>query len=76
MSVPNYLTPKRLAEQHSNAVCIGGLRYEIFHAEDNGLEESGAIIRNGRKILIDEEKYFRWMKERSEKQNRYLTKRP
>ncbi len=36
----------------------GGLRWEIFHEENNGLAESGAILRNGRKVLIDADAYF------------------
>lgn len=39
----------------------GGLRFQIFHEETNGLKASGAIVRMGRKILIDEQKYFAWI---------------
>ena len=39
----------------------GGLRFQIFNAEKNGLGASGAIVRMGRKILIDEAKYFAWI---------------
>lgn len=49
-----------------------GLRGEILNAEDrknsrgeripgNGLAEAGAIVRIGRRVYIDEEKYFKWV---------------
>ena len=45
----------------NSCVTDGGMRYQIFEAKTNGLEQSGALIRIGRKILIDEEKYFEWL---------------
>ena len=39
----------------------GGLRFQIFNRQTNGLEKSGAIIRLGRKVLIDEPRYFDWI---------------
>ena len=47
------------------ALTHGGLRWDLFNADQNGLAESGAIIRRGRRILIDEDVYLRWMRERS-----------
>jgi len=43
------------------ALTTGGLRWDIFNADSNGLHKSGAIIRKGRKILIDPEKYLKWL---------------
>lgn len=37
------------------------LRNIIFKRHENGLQESGAIKRFGRKILIDKEKFFIWV---------------
>lgn len=37
------------------------VRNMIFLRDQNGLEESGAIKRYGRKILIDKEKFFKWI---------------
>lgn len=34
-----------------------------WNSRTNGLKASGAIIRNGRRILIDEEKFFNWLRE-------------
>jgi hypothetical protein len=49
------------------------LRYLIFKAErrhssngeipGNGLIEAGAIIRIGRKVLIDEDRFFDWVRQ-------------
>jgi len=58
--VNNIYTFKQFLERHS-FLTYGGLRWRIFHAEENGLDSFGAIIRDGRKILIDETKYFEWL---------------
>ncbi|MFZ2171050.1 MAG: hypothetical protein WAW61_15605 [Methylococcaceae bacterium] len=47
--------------QKNPAFTEGGLRSLIFNEQSNGLAESGAIIRIGRKILIDEVKFFAWI---------------
>jgi hypothetical protein len=39
----------------------GALRNMVFKRHENGLEESGAIKRYGRKILIDKNKFFEWV---------------
>lgn len=38
----------------------GGLRHAIFHAEENGLKV--AIVRFGRRVLLDEAKVLEWMR--------------
>ena len=47
--------------QENPWITSGGLRYQIFNAKENGLEEAGAILRVGRKVLIVVEPYFSWM---------------
>jgi len=47
------------------AFTVGGLRHQIFHEKTNGLKESGAIVRNGRRVLIRESKYFFWLEEKN-----------
>ena len=42
-----------------------GIRHNIFFEETNGLKESGAIVRNGGRILIHEERFFEWIEKRS-----------
>jgi len=61
MSTPNFFTVRQFAERHP-AFPEGGLRHRIFHADSNGLAKSRAIVRNGRRILIDEERFFDWVR--------------
>ncbi len=43
----------------------GGMRHLIFHEEENGLTESGAILRVGRNIRIHRERFYRWLDKRN-----------
>jgi len=45
----------------------GGLRALIFNADTNGLNEYGVIVRIGRKILIDEDKFFIWLESNNQR---------
>ncbi len=47
--------------QRQPALTVGGVRGWIFNEEKNGLKESGAIIRIGKKLMINEEKFFSWI---------------
>jgi hypothetical protein len=60
-----YLTVQQFKAKHT-AFTNGGIRSMIFNEYQNGLAKSGAIIRIGRKVLIDEAKFFGWV----ESQNR------
>ena len=53
----SYLTVTQFHEKHK-AFTMGGLRALIFNEEMNGLAESGAIVRVGKKILIHEPTFF------------------
>lgn len=44
----------------------GSIRWQIFNSDSNGLKESGAIIRHGRRILINVDKYFAWQESLAE----------
>ena len=57
MTIPTLSPVKELCRKHQ-AFREGGLRWEIFNAKENGLEKTRAIVRNGRKVLINEERYF------------------
>ena len=54
------LTVKQMAAEQP-AVSVGGIRWQIFNRETNGLEESGAIVRNGSRVYLDREKYLAWL---------------
>ncbi|MEY3760329.1 MAG: hypothetical protein RIR39_1820 [Pseudomonadota bacterium] len=55
-----FLTVNQFIEKHP-AFTTGGIRALIFNENTNGLKLSGAIIRIGRKVLIDESKFFSWV---------------
>lgn len=42
------------------------IRWLIFNSKENGLAQSGAIMRNGRRILIDVDKFFSWFDSRQQ----------
>lgn len=50
----------QLAEKHK-ALTEGSIRWRIFNAKQNGLEQSGAILRNGKRIFLDEDKFMNWL---------------
>ncbi len=52
-----WLTVNQFHKKHK-AFTMGGLRALIFNEETNGLAESGALIRVGKKILIHEPTFF------------------
>ena len=60
MSVLIYLTVNQFTAKHT-AFNIGGLRSLIFNEHQNGLAKSGAIVRIGRKVLIDESLFMGWV---------------
>jgi len=43
----------------------GGMRSLIFNEETNGLKSSGSILRIGRKILIDEPRFYEWIQQQN-----------
>jgi hypothetical protein len=61
----HFTTPNKLADKHPEAFTRGCIRYLLFNSYHNGLDKSGAITRIGRKILIDEEKFFAWIESQS-----------
>lgn len=52
-----YFTVEQIIKMHP-AFTIGGLRVLIFNEHTKGLAKSGTIVRIGRKVLINEEKFF------------------
>jgi len=55
-----YFTVQQFANRYP-AFNTGGLRALIFNEHTNGLAKSGAIVRIGRKVLIDSSKFFAWI---------------
>ena len=63
---PALLTVSQFCIKHA-FITQGGLRFQIFNADNNGLASFGAIVRMGRKVLIDESCYFEWVESLREK---------
>ena len=61
-----YLTVQQFCDIHK-AFKIGGVRSIIFNEHKNGLAESGAIVRIGRKVLVDQNKFFDWIQSQNRK---------
>ena len=59
-TVWSYLTVQQFTAKHT-AINTGGVRSIIFNEQQNGLAKAAAIVRIGRKILIDEAKFFAWV---------------
>ena len=72
-TLPNISTVKNLPKQFPNAgLTVPAIQGHIFKSQDrfdskgrkiagNGLAATGAIIRRGRKVLIDVPKYGAWL---------------
>lgn len=43
------------------ALTTGGVRFDLFNRNSNGLEASGAVVRRGRRILLHRERYLAWL---------------
>lgn len=56
--MPIYLKVSQMAEKHP-AFSEASLRYLIFNETKNGIDK--CIKRVGRKVLINEEKFFEWL---------------
>jgi len=59
-NAPVYSTVKQFSEKHP-AFTVGSLRALIFNASSNGLNESDAIVRVGRRILLSDTKFYDWL---------------
>lgn len=64
MNSRNLFTVQQFADRNP-AFTVGGLRWQIFNSRNNGLDQAGAILRVGRKVLIDEDRFFAWVDRQS-----------
>ena len=53
-----------LVANFPNLGSAGSIRWQIFCAGQNGLEESGAIIRRGSRVFVVLPRYMRWLTRR------------
>ena len=63
--MPNLLNVRQFATKHP-AFTESGLRHLIFWERQNGLHV--CIRRIGRRVLIDEEKFFEWVEQQNNRQ--------
>ncbi len=64
MTTPTILSLKLFSEKYPT-FSIGGLRHLTRNQYVNGLFESHTIVRIGRRVLINEELFFKWVNEQS-----------
>lgn len=60
MAQTQILSIRQLTERHPGFT-EPSLRWLVFNARGNGLLASGAIVRIGRRVLIDEVKFLAWV---------------
>ncbi len=65
MNFDNLKTVKQLADANP-AFTEASLRWLIYRAEDNGLDE--VIVRVGRRVLFDMDKFEEWLENRRQAQ--------
>lgn len=58
----NYLTAREVAELYGWP--LGGIKQQLFNREENGL--SKAVLKIGRKLLIDKAAFELWLEEHRE----------
>ena len=61
-TTPRHIPLTKWPEYHSYP-SIGGLRHLVFNAEINGF--SKVVRRVGKRVLIDESAYFKWVEEQN-----------
>lgn len=54
-------TVQGMVDAQPDAFTVGGLRHILFH-RGRELEAAGAVVRFGRKLLIDETAFIDWLK--------------
>jgi hypothetical protein len=60
----SYLTVQQFSKRHQ-AFTTGMLRSLIFNEHHNGLTSFNAVVRIGRKVLINESNFFTWVESRN-----------
>ncbi len=54
------LTVNQFVSEHSFAT-NGGIRFLLFNSKNNGMNKAGVVKRIGRRVLLDEKKFFEWV---------------
>jgi len=57
-------TIKQFSKDNS-AFSEASIRWQIFNEKSNGLKDVGAIVRMGRRVLVDEDRWFLWLDQKN-----------
>ena len=58
-TIPTLRTVKQFAEQYDE-FSYSQIRYLIFNSKINGMENSGALVRMGKRVYINVERFYAW----------------
>ena len=62
MTTPRLRTIHQFCEENP-AFTENSLRWHVFNANKNGLNQYSALKRLGRRVLIDTDRFFLWLEE-------------
>lgn len=58
--IPVLLSVPQFCAKHVGFT-IGGMKHKLLHRTVNGLEEMNVVVFFGRRLMIDERKFFDWL---------------
>ena len=53
--------PEQLAAEHPDKLSESQLRWLIKQRQHNGLKESGAVLKVGRRIYLNKRRFLKWL---------------
>lgn len=56
------LIPLSEWDKHQKWPTTTAMRQKVYHESRNGMKEHGVVLRVGRRVLINLDAYFRWVK--------------
>ncbi len=65
-STSTRLIPAAKFDEYHPWPSVSALRWMIFHSRTNGLDSFGVIKRAGRRVLIDEQAFFKWIESQNQ----------
>lgn len=46
---------------------VASMQMRVFYEDTNGFKEFGVVHRDGKRVLIDEQAYFKWQKDKDKR---------
>lgn len=56
------LIPLPMWNKYHDYPTVSGMRMKVFNEDNNGFKDFGVVHREGKRVFIDEQAYFRWRK--------------